>query len=110
MTHRTVLSLLALAALARARPAPAQRALAFTHVAVIDGADSTPRPDQTVVVRGNRIVTVAPNIETDAQVSWRIPRKGRSGATDVRRPAGHGERPSTVRVNSICSMRAISVV
>jgi imidazolonepropionase-like amidohydrolase len=35
--------------------------LAFTHVTVIDGADSTPRRDQTVVVNGNRIVMIGPS-------------------------------------------------
>lgn len=40
--------------------ASAQGAIAFTRVSVIDGADSVPRPDQTVVVRGARIVTVGP--------------------------------------------------
>jgi imidazolonepropionase-like amidohydrolase len=35
------------------------RELAFTHVSVIDGTDSVPRRDQTVVIRGNRIVSVA---------------------------------------------------
>lgn len=36
----------------------AQQPLAFTHVSVIDGTDSTPRRDQTVVLRGTRIVSV----------------------------------------------------
>ena len=36
----------------------AQSPLAFTHVTVIDGVDSVARPDRTVIVRGNRIVTV----------------------------------------------------
>jgi imidazolonepropionase-like amidohydrolase len=35
--------------------------IAFTHVAVIDGTSSTPRLDQTVVVRGNRIASVGPS-------------------------------------------------
>ncbi|HEY9384201.1 MAG TPA: amidohydrolase family protein [Gemmatimonadales bacterium] len=39
----------------------AQRPLAFTHVSVIDGTDSLPRSDRTVVVRGTRIVSVAPS-------------------------------------------------
>ena len=38
-----------------------QPSLAFTHVTVIDGTSSTPRRDQTVVVRGNRIVSVSPS-------------------------------------------------
>ena len=40
-------------------PALAQRPLAFTHVGVIDATDSLARLDQTVIVRGNRIVAVA---------------------------------------------------
>jgi len=35
-----------------------QGVIAFTHATVIDGTDSIPRPDQTVVVRGNRITAV----------------------------------------------------
>jgi imidazolonepropionase-like amidohydrolase len=38
----------------------AQRAVAITRVSVIDGTDPEPRPDQTVIIRGNRIVSVAP--------------------------------------------------
>jgi CubicO group peptidase (beta-lactamase class C family)/imidazolonepropionase-like amidohydrolase len=53
--------LAAFAALSFPGPAVAQGSLAFTHVTVIDGADSTPRRDQTVIIRGNRIVTVAPS-------------------------------------------------
>ena len=37
------------------------QSLAITHVTVIDGSDSTPRPDQTVLIRGNRIVAVGPS-------------------------------------------------
>jgi hypothetical protein len=40
------------------RTAAGQRAIAFTHVTIIDGADSTPRRDQTVVVRGSHIAVV----------------------------------------------------
>jgi imidazolonepropionase-like amidohydrolase len=42
-----------------ARAAWAQSPIAFTGVTVIDGTDSVPRRDQTVVVRGNRIVSVS---------------------------------------------------
>jgi imidazolonepropionase-like amidohydrolase len=49
-----------------------QPSLAFTHVTVIDGASPTPRRDQTVVVRGNRIVSVASSqaarVPADARV------------------------------------------
>jgi imidazolonepropionase-like amidohydrolase len=48
-------------AAARAGAVRQQPALAFTHVTIIDGASPTPRRDQTVVVRGNRIVSVAPS-------------------------------------------------
>jgi imidazolonepropionase-like amidohydrolase/enterochelin esterase-like enzyme len=34
--------------------------IAFTHVNVIDGTAPTPRPDQTVIVRGSHILSVAP--------------------------------------------------
>jgi imidazolonepropionase-like amidohydrolase len=57
MRHRPALQLAVLAALAG--PASAQRPTAFTHVTVIDGGHATPRADQTVIIRGNRVVTVA---------------------------------------------------
>jgi imidazolonepropionase-like amidohydrolase len=41
-------------------PALAQTTVAFTRVTVIDGTDSVPRPDRTVIVRANRIVSVEP--------------------------------------------------
>ncbi len=41
--------------------ARAQGLIAITHVTVIDGADSTGRPDQTVIVRDGRIVEVGPS-------------------------------------------------
>ena len=59
MTDRFLVRLAVLLAVVWPEPASAQRTLVFTHVNVIDGADSTPRHDQTVVVRGNRIVAVA---------------------------------------------------
>ena len=50
----------------------AQRPIAFTHVGVIDGTDSMPRLDQTVVVRGTRIAAVGPSrstvVPSDARV------------------------------------------
>jgi imidazolonepropionase-like amidohydrolase len=49
-----------------------ESSLALTHVTVIDGEASTPRRDQTVIIRGNRIVTVAPSrsarVPADARV------------------------------------------
>ena len=41
------------------RGARAQSAIVFTGVSIVDGTDSVPRPDQTVVVQGNRIVSVS---------------------------------------------------
>jgi len=43
---------------ANASAARAQQSLAIIHVNVVDGTDSVARPDQTVIVRGNRIVTL----------------------------------------------------
>jgi hypothetical protein len=47
-------------------------AVAFTNVTVIDGSDSLPRRDQTVVVRGNRIVAVGPSRETSPPPRSRV--------------------------------------
>lgn len=52
--------------------AGAQRPIVFTHVTVIDGADSVPRPDQTVIVRGNRIAVVGPASATRPPAGARI--------------------------------------
>ncbi|MDB4874763.1 MAG: hypothetical protein JWM41_1209 [Gemmatimonadetes bacterium] len=49
-----------LAIVALTRTAPAQTALAFVHVSVIDGGSEAPRTDQTVVVRGTRILFAGP--------------------------------------------------
>ncbi|MEJ7809562.1 MAG: amidohydrolase family protein [Gemmatimonadaceae bacterium] len=57
---RAMRVLVVLIALAGPPSARAQAALAFTHVSVVDGTDSTPRRDQTVVVRGTRIEAVGP--------------------------------------------------
>lgn len=54
---------------AEGQAAPPSTEIAFTHVNVVDGMDSVPRRDQTVIVRGNRIATIA-------------------AASDVRVPAG----------------------
>jgi imidazolonepropionase-like amidohydrolase len=52
-----LLSALTIAA-AVVQATPASRTFAITHVTVIDGSDPAPRLDQTLVVRGNRIVAV----------------------------------------------------
>lgn len=63
MKRRVGKRFVGLAAVALSSPAPAtaQESLAFTRVTVIDGTDPNPRHDQTVVVRGNRIVSVGPS-------------------------------------------------
>ena len=56
---------------ASSRKARAQSAVAFTGVTVIDGTDSIPRHDQTVVVQGDRIASVS------ARGATRVPRGAR---------------------------------
>src|SRR5687767_7609378 len=46
--------------LASIQSAPPAGALAITRVTVVDASDSAPRLEQTVVIRGNRIVAVGP--------------------------------------------------
>jgi imidazolonepropionase-like amidohydrolase len=52
--------------------ASAQPAIAFTHVGVIDGTDSIPRLDQTVVIRGMRISVVGPSPSTAVPSGARV--------------------------------------
>lgn len=56
-------------------PACAQAAseatLAITHVTIVDGTSPTPRADQTVLIRGNRIVAVGPASSTRLPASAR---------------------------------------
>src|SRR5207344_2511326 len=54
------------------RAGGAQRAIAFTRVAVIDGTDSMPRLEQTVIVRGNRIVALGPTKSTAVPSDARV--------------------------------------
>jgi imidazolonepropionase-like amidohydrolase len=67
-----IVQLAALLSLVGSSQLRAQRALAFTHVSVIDGRDSTARSDQTVVIRGSRIVTVAPSRWTRLPAGTRV--------------------------------------
>ena len=53
-------------------PSAAQRPIAFTHINVIDGTDSMPRLDQTVVVRGNRISAVGATRSTPVPSDARV--------------------------------------
>ena len=55
------LSLLAVWLTAGPHIVVAQSAIVFTHVSVIDGTDSLPRADQTVIIRGRHIVAVGPS-------------------------------------------------
>jgi imidazolonepropionase-like amidohydrolase len=64
-----LLSTLALAMLQVAAPS---RPFAITHVTVIDGSDPAPRPDQTVVVRDNRMVAVGPASEIRVPAGARV--------------------------------------
>ena len=52
--------------------AVAQRPIALTHTVLIDGADSVPRVDQTVIIRGARIVTVGPSPTTAVPKDARV--------------------------------------
>jgi imidazolonepropionase-like amidohydrolase len=52
--------------------AATQQPLAITHATVIDGRDSIPRRDQTVIVRGNRIAIVGPSRTTPAPTGARV--------------------------------------
>src|SRR5438067_9144043 len=78
---RTRASVLALAIVActvlrpsttRERVPGAPEAIAFMHVSVVDVTSGSPRPDRTVIVRGNRIVVESSSasvmIPTDAHV------------------------------------------
>jgi imidazolonepropionase-like amidohydrolase len=64
MAHRRALFACVVATFAAFSPSTAQQPLAMTHVTVIDGRDSTPRRDQTIVIRGPRIVAAGPSGKT----------------------------------------------
>jgi imidazolonepropionase-like amidohydrolase len=64
--------LVAIVPSASAQRAIAQRAIAFTHAGVIDGTDSIPRLDQTVVIRGTRISVVGPSASTAVPSGARV--------------------------------------
>ena len=50
----------------------AQERIAFTHVAIIDGTAPNPRMDQTVVIRGTRIITVGASQSTAVPAGARV--------------------------------------
>ena len=60
------------AACASAQAVTAQTVTAFTRVSVIDARDSVPRRDQTVIVRGNRIVASGASASTQVPSGARI--------------------------------------
>jgi imidazolonepropionase-like amidohydrolase len=72
MTHRRALRACVFATCAASSPSGAQQALAITHVTVIDGRDSTPRRDQTIVIRGTRIVAAGPASATTTPIGARV--------------------------------------
>jgi imidazolonepropionase-like amidohydrolase len=73
LSPRTLAVLAGLSAAAPAvSSATAQNVVAFTHVTVIDARDSLPRRDQTVIIRGNRIITSAPTRSTHLPANARI--------------------------------------
>lgn len=51
----------AVALMASGAGAQAGPAIAFTHVAIVDGRAPEPLPDRTVIVRGNRILAAGPS-------------------------------------------------
>jgi imidazolonepropionase-like amidohydrolase len=57
----TTLAALLLWSCTATRQTPPQESLVITHITVIDGTDPTPRPDQTVIIRGSRIASVIPS-------------------------------------------------
>src|SRR5262245_54120240 len=68
MKRRCVVAAIAL----MSTSAAAQQPIAFTNVTVIDGRDSTPRANQTVVVRGARIVEAGPSSSTRTPAGARV--------------------------------------
>lgn len=66
--RQSIAMFVVLAGCASAAPPPASHApgtLAITHVTVVDVAGGVPRADQTVLIRGSRIVAVAPAAEVN---------------------------------------------
>ena len=46
--------------------------LVIAHITIIDGRDSVPHPDRTVIIRGNRITTVAPSASAEVPAGARV--------------------------------------
>src|SRR5437899_281905 len=71
-TFRASCGVLASIAVVVASARATAQSVAFAHVSVIDARDSLPRRDQTVVVRGNRIVAAGPARTTSVPSGARI--------------------------------------
>jgi imidazolonepropionase-like amidohydrolase len=69
-----VATLLALVApfATRATAQQEPQALAVTHVSLVDARSAKPRQDQTVIVRGNRIVSVGDSRSTSVPAGARV--------------------------------------
>jgi imidazolonepropionase-like amidohydrolase len=72
MTHKCTLCACVFATFAAYSQSAAQQPMAITHVTVIDGRDSTPRRDQTILIRGTRIVAAGPSSATTTQKGTRV--------------------------------------
>lgn len=68
----TTIAVLLLSSCTPRQPASRDSSLAITHVTVIDGADSIPRPDQTVIIRGTRITSVVPSVSASIPAGARV--------------------------------------
>lgn len=68
----TTLALLLSSCTATRQTAPQDSSLVLRHVTVIDGMDSAPRPDQTVIIRGTRIASVTPSASASVPAGARI--------------------------------------
>ena len=61
-----------LAAAAAIPPNPTNQSLVVTHVTVIDMTSTQPKPDQTVVIEGNRIVAIGKSSEVSIPSNSRV--------------------------------------
>lgn len=68
----TTIAALLLSSCTARQTTPQDSSLAIAHVTVIDGTDSTPRHDQTVIIRGTRIVSVTPSASVRVPAGARI--------------------------------------
>ena len=69
---RAVIAIACMAAMGCAGRAAEQHPIAITHVSVVDVAAGVPRPDQTVLVAGNRIAYAGPAAEAKVPGDARV--------------------------------------